>query len=1176
MPRREAAPVGCVQVSNPVCATPDPGVRTAAQDSVGAQVDDAGALASLVLDPPPLHVLPSDTLRVETCKNGLLVSRSPTLTEEDVSHFVASLHARAAERYRARARRMQERERAAKERGDGGREGASADKTARTDALDQGGETDRGEANSKEREEPEDRDIVGVALSGVGLNDDGLAILVSCMLRSTFLRVIDLSDNRLTDDSVCILAECLPCLPHLRFLNLSHNRLSSVSIVKAAKAFFPDFSHLLPPQRKGVAKPRGDCALGVRTPEAGCATEADEEKDFDVFHLDVSDNFVGPDGCCAIAETIKCNSCPARLYLRNIGGGCAGLLPLMATESFLKALDFSHADISPVPSPSPLPDPRDRPYLLSPSFSSSSFSSFSSSSFSSSSSSSSSSSPSSSSSSSASPAFAPDSASSSRTLFSSAKPPLPPAASTEQEGKSRRGYLLRTLQKARLGRRSNSSSEENGRVESASPTGTRGVDLGPRGQRKRRDEEEWTNELDDYCLHEDQETRSRNSLTGGDLQMVLCVAEGLAHLLTSAGTLQELNLSYCTWSFADFEGTEAAEPAGMVQYADQLVDILAEALKVTSSLRSLACAGNGMTAVGLRRLCEGLASPACHLEELNIACNDLQEALPLAELLLTNRTIRILDVANCVLPSEAVDHLSAALEENTTLAILVLAHNALQPSSLQRLAEALKVQKQRVEAEIQREEISEKLEKTQRKTERGEIEDGRDVGDLESGEWRGNERGTSLEETSKADRPRGNSPPFWFSGLNRPPCCCSWWGTPPNPFNDPSSFSPRMSLAPAARQRLLSLRRRCALHVITRQDAFTASASSASSSSSSSSASSSSSSGVCQPHDSTALRPLAAALPELAHLLFLDVSSCSMDVPTVELFRSAIASRVSPLPSFSPASSFPLAFPYTLCIRGLPLTAIRLDEDEESVEGEDLAERDTPQHSHPSTTSRLDPASSRSSPSSPSSQFSSSPLSSLPDRAAETTGIGARGGTGVESLALSVSRDAAGAISEDPNQLNAPNAAAASVWGTAARGGLANSEPGGDVARGEANLLFPVGSRSVSASRHAEERGGTCQPSADALENEQRLLSLYSHELSPILPPHQQEQLKELEELHAQQIRLQKRREELEKNLLSQLGAEDPEGEAGCVPPLQDPVDWLHTPSEPEGEEPGGDGENRK
>ncbi|KAF4643601.1 leucine rich repeat-containing protein [Toxoplasma gondii] len=1135
-PRGEAA-LGCVDVAKPECMSPE---------------------TSRGLELPPLQALPADALRLETRRSGLLVSRAPTLTEEDASQFVAALHARAVAQYRARASRSQPR---------GG--DACADDIFPTGAPDRAGETSGRRSDGAEDEERPDRDILGVALSGVALNDDSLAILVTCMLRSTFLRVIDLSDNRLTDDSVCILAECLPCLPHLRVLSLSRNRLTAVSIVKAAKAFFPDLSNL-PSQKQGAS--RRELARDVEPPGAagaGQTTHADEPSE--VFHLDLSDNLVGPEGCCAIAETIKCNSCPARLYLRNVGGGCAGLLPLMATESFLKALDFSHTDISPGPPSCAVQEPPSCAVQEPPGASFlHSLRSFSSSSASS-----------------CRTAGAVSATRSCSLKKQSAAAPSPPAG--EKPKRNGKGYLFRTFQRSRLGRGSPAAdAEENAwRLESAAlEPGGEGRRAGARGSpasRKRRDEEEWSDELDDYCLQDERDARSRNSLTGGDLQMLLCVAEGLAHLLTSAGALQELNLSYCTWSFADYEET-GAEPTGSVHYADQLVDILAEALKGTSSLRSLACAGNGMTAVGLRRLCEGLASPTCRLEELNVACNDLQEVLPLAELLLTNRTIRILDVANCMLPSEAVDQLAAALEENTTLSVLVLAHNSLQPSALLRLSQALKIQQQKIVN-------ADRAEDEERADDKREEECGPAETRKQSAETA---KATEGGATRRENQQGSAECVCRLAEQRRPPCCCCWWGSPPNPFNDPSSFSPRMSLAPAARQRLLSLRRRCMLHVLARQEAFASSVSPAASLDvcevcgglwgeaedaagagkgkkpvlhagldmelASVSLASTPARGLrmldlsfTTPHDGSALRPLAAALPDLPHLLFLDVSSCSMDVSTVDLFRAAAASRVSPFPSFcssaSPSSSYspfapfspssaslPVTFPYALCIRGLPLTAIRLDEDEESVDREDA------------------PCTPPQGPSSPLPVSSASPLSSCSSSAplASSGGIEESGGGG-EAGAHAVC-----CASDWPGE------AAVSADGRRRRGSSSSGEASSQTSRLETLRLPEVGG-SAAAWRPPDERTETAPPTAEALEDEQQLLSLYSRELSPILPPRQQAQLKALEELHAQQILLQRKREELEKSLLSQLKADDTHADAAEeLPPLQDPVDWLHTLSEPE------------
>ncbi|RQX66950.1 leucine rich repeat-containing protein, partial [Toxoplasma gondii CAST] len=288
-------------------------------------------------------------------------------------------------------------------------------------------------------------------------------------------------------------------------------------------------------------------------------------------------------------------------------------------------------------------------------------------------------------------------------------------------------------------------------------------------------------------------------------------------------------------------------------------------------------------------------------------------------------------------------------------------------------------------------------------------------------------------------------------------------------------------------------------------------------------------------------------------LLFSPVLLSSMDVSTVDLFRAAAASRVSPFPSFcssaSPSSSYspfapfspssaslPVTFPYALCIRGLPLTAIRLDEDEESVDREDA------------------PCTPPQGPSSPLPVSSASPLSSCSSSAplASSGGIEESGGGG-EAGAHAVC-----CASDWPGE------AAVSADGRRRRGSSSSGEASSQTSRLETLRLPEVGG-SAAAWRPPDERTETAPPTAEALEDEQQLLSLYSRELSPILPPRQQAQLKALEELHAQQILLQRKREELEKSLLSQLKADDTHADAAEeLPPLQDPVDWLHTLSEPE------------
>ncbi|PHJ19466.1 leucine rich repeat-containing protein, partial [Cystoisospora suis] len=936
---------------------------------------------------------------------GVLVSLTPTLTEEDISCFVATVHARTSEKERRRSKcleasslrtspfspsssssssslyppsrsstgdkqklshslvsRRSEEEEDVESSGsnfhredtpsEGEKEEEEAKKEKRRRRRRKIEEGHAQATEEKKEEEEEEEEMYGISLRGVGLQDDSLSILVTCILRSQFLRIIDLSDNRLTDESVRILAECMPCLPYLRYLNLSHNsRLTVESLVKISKAFFPDFStssssstivstsssssSSLPLSRREEKMIEKNDTVSLRASESMHSNqhhrggpshtievsrpshlagryfsrverregrkaltkeeEEEEKRKRGVYHLDLSDNFLGPEGCCSIAETIKCNSCLARLYLRNTGGECGGLLPLMATETFLKALDFSHADLSSSSfsrSSSPAPPPPAAPLASPPPASlSSSPSSFpllpqSRSSrffFSSSSSScsmplceakavgegrrvsvsslfvqdersiereekshvfqrdsncvmstsratttsttvfststtashdiviaasqspdrheqlygSSSSSPSSSSGTkdeglvamveaNEKKSFSATSPSSSTSMVTSVlsssmflrpfrRAPRPEARSTPGKGerdmkrkgeKSHSSHSTIMDDRRREIYRDEKDSEDTKRKECAIRMNVMKEERREKEKERRaslrslkkkgfftsssqqgdgdggREEEDWMREIEGYSSlyspvegQEDEKERDleRRRLAGRDLQMLLCISEGLSHLLTASNALQELNLSYCTWSSSSIShpyhdtkrskgkhgpqttsslpsrlgGDLGKEDCGRrereekmygVQYADQLIDILAEALKKNTSLRSLAFAGNGMTAVGLRRLCEGLGGDAsvCRIEELNLACNDLHEALPLAELLLINHTIRIVDVANCVLSGEAIEHLLSALEGNDTLSILVLAHNSMNRQSISKLAEVLKYQHARI------------------------------------------------------------------------------------------------------------------------------------------------------------------------------------------------------------------------------------------------------------------------------------------------------------------------------------------------------------------------------------------------------------------------------------------------------------------------------------------------
>ncbi|CEM08962.1 unnamed protein product [Vitrella brassicaformis CCMP3155] len=183
--------------------------------------------------------------------------------------------------------------------------------------------------------------IEAVWLEGLLLSDDALKILVPVFLRTVAfalpssglvvqtpslqgpgLREINLSTNRMSDSAALILAECIARLPALTRLDVSNNWIGPEGGIPLAKAFFPDYTSS-PTRRRCDARLDGD----------GQQTET--------FWLDLSDNYVGPETCFAVAETIKCNRCHAQVGLRNVRCDPAGSMAIAACLDFLHSIDLS-------------------------------------------------------------------------------------------------------------------------------------------------------------------------------------------------------------------------------------------------------------------------------------------------------------------------------------------------------------------------------------------------------------------------------------------------------------------------------------------------------------------------------------------------------------------------------------------------------------------------------------------------------------------------------------------------------------------------------------------------------------------------------------------------------------------------------------------------------------------
>lgn len=119
-------------------------------------------------------------------------------------------------------------------------------------------------------------------------------------------------------------------------------------------------------------------------------------------------------------------------------------------------------------------------------------------------------------------------------------------------------------------------------------------------------------------------------------------------------------------------------------------------------------------------------------------------------------TLRIVDVANCVLSGEAIEHLLSALEVNDTLSILVLAHNSMNRRSILKLAEVLKHQHSRIF--MSEEKTEEKEEEGKRNEEREderkdkkdeEGEEKRKISEVDELETREEKKDTATEDKKK-------------------------------------------------------------------------------------------------------------------------------------------------------------------------------------------------------------------------------------------------------------------------------------------------------------------------------------------------------------------------------------------------------------------------------------------
>ena len=127
-------------------------------------------------------------------------------------------------------------------------------------------------------------------------------------------------------------------------------------------------------------------------------------------------------------------------------------------------------------------------------------------------------------------------------------------------------------------------------------------------------------------------------------------------------------------------------------YGKADIGLLAEALKVNSTLTELTLRANGIGDQGATRLAEALKENST-LTKLNLGGNDVgdQGATGLAEALKENSTLRELNLRDNCIGAQGATGLAEALEENSTLTELNLDHNRIGCHGATGHAEALEV-----------------------------------------------------------------------------------------------------------------------------------------------------------------------------------------------------------------------------------------------------------------------------------------------------------------------------------------------------------------------------------------------------------------------------------------------------------------------------------------------------
>eukprot|EP00922_Rhytidocystis_sp_ex-Travisia-forbesii_P046130 GHVS01068802.1.p1 GENE.GHVS01068802.1~~GHVS01068802.1.p1 ORF type:complete len:1214 (+),score=148.51 GHVS01068802.1:68-3643(+) len=281
-----------------------------------------------IADTPELSTPPSPPispflppLRKLFASDFTLCARAPNLSEDDIALYVTELHS--AERYHRAAEAGRRGSRLTRGKTEGLTEAGLVASSPSEEVAPLTGALEKSLLSQLCPIPSDPTEVVVADFSDLGVTDDGLSILIPCLLRASLLRVLSISNNLLSDVSVGILAECLFCLPHLRLLDLSNNRLGRQGAVAVSRSFW------------GGAK------------EGGGWREVDGVMYGEVWELDLSDNPIGDAGVIAIAQHLSAHPVPCRLSLRCCGMSAPSVCSLASCSRCFLSLDISDNPLLP-------------------------------------------------------------------------------------------------------------------------------------------------------------------------------------------------------------------------------------------------------------------------------------------------------------------------------------------------------------------------------------------------------------------------------------------------------------------------------------------------------------------------------------------------------------------------------------------------------------------------------------------------------------------------------------------------------------------------------------------------------------------------------------------------------------------------------------------------------------